>query len=217
MDLLEGIRTTWAVRRFSAESVTDEEILVCLDAATRGPSGGNIQPWQFLVVRGDEEKRKVAEIYRRAYLRYERALLAVRRPHPDPDEEKSFIRIVASARHLAEHLASAQAYVLVLMPSLGLTLKDEEGELDIGTGYASVYPAVQNLMLAARALGIGSTLTTVYRIYQSEVREVLAVPERFEIVALIPLGRPAKGFGTGRRRSTADVTHWDRYGNRRRG
>ena len=216
MDLLEGIRTTWAVRRFSTEPVTDEEILVCLDAATRGPSGGNIQPWQFLVVRADDEKRKIAEIYRRAYLRYERALLAVRRPHPDPVEEKSFMRIVASARHLADNLASAQAYVLILMPALGLTLKDEEGELDIGTPYASVYPAVQNLMLAARGLGIGSTLTTVYRIYQGEVRAVLGIPDRFEVVALIPLGRPAKGFGTGRRRDARDLTHWDRYGNRRR-
>jgi len=216
MDLFEAIRTTWAVRRFSPEPVSDEEILVCLDAATRGPSGGNIQPWQFLVVRGEEEKRKIAEIYRRAYHRYERALLAARRPHPDPVEEESFARMVRSARYLADHLSSAQAYVLMLTPALDLTLRDEDGALDIGTPYASVYPAVQNLMLAARGLGIGSTLTTVYRIYQPEVRAVLAIPDRYEIVALLPLGRPAKGFGVGRRRNVGDLTHWDRFGNRRK-
>jgi nitroreductase len=217
MELFEAIRTTCAVRRFSAEPVTDEEILVCLDAATRGPSGGNIQPWQFLVVRDHETKARIADIYRRAYGRYERALLAVRRPFPDPDDEASFGRMVRSARHLAEHLASAAVYVLVLLPALGLTLKDDEGELDIGTPYASVYPAVQNLMLAARGLGIGSTLTTVYRIYQPEVREAAGIPDRYEVVALLPLGRPVKGFGVGRRRAVTAVTHWDRFGNRRRG
>jgi nitroreductase len=215
MDLFDAIRTTWAVRRFSTEPVTDDEILVCLDAATRGPSGGNVQPWQFLVVRDDEAKSRIAEIYHRAYLRYERALLAVRRPLPDPADEASFLRMVGSARYLAEHLSSARAYVLVLLPQLGLTLKDEQGELDIGTPYASVYPAVQNFMLAARGLGIGCTLTTVYRIYQAEVRAAAAIPDRFEIVALLPLGRPAKGFGVGRRRAVAAVTHWDRFGNRR--
>ena len=105
----------------------------------------------------------------------------------------------------------------MLMPALGLTLKDEEGQLDIGTPYASVYPAIQNMMLAARGLGIGSTLTTVYRIYQAEVRAVAAIPDRYEIVALVPLGRPAKGFGVGRRRDVRDLTHWDRFGNRRKG
>ncbi len=216
MDLFDAIRTNWAVRRFSAEAVTDDEILVCLDAATRGPSGGNIQPWQFLVVRDEETKERIAEIYHRAYLRYERALLAVRRPLPDPADEASFLRTVRSARHLAEHLSSAQAYVLVLLPELGLILKDDQGHLDIGTPYASVYPAVQNFMLAARALGIGSTLTTVYRIYQGEVRAASGIPDRYEIVALLPLGRPAKGFGVGRRRAVGSVTHWDRFGNRRK-
>src|SRR2546428_652257 len=85
---------------------------------------------------------------------------------------------------------------------------------DVGTPFASVYPAVQNLMLAARGLGIGTTLTTVYRIYQDEVRAICGVPERYEIVALIPMGRPRAPFRVGRRRPAEQVTHWERFGNR---
>ena len=97
-----------------------------------------------------------------------------------------------------------------------MTLEDEQGPLDVGTPYASVYPAVQNLMLAARGLGIGTTLTTVYRIYQDEVRTLWGVPPRYEIVALLPMGRPARGrFAVGWRRPPEQVTHWDRFGNRR--
>ena len=97
-----------------------------------------------------------------------------------------------------------------------MTLHDAGGELDVGTPFASVYPAVQNFMLAARGLGIGTTLTTVYRIYQDEVRTLCSVPARYEIVALVPMGRPARGrFAVGRRRPPEQVTHWDRFGNRR--
>ena len=90
--------------------------------------------------------------------------------------------------------------MLFLMPNISMTLQDDGGALDVGTPFASVYPAVQNFMLAARGLGIGTTLTTVYRIYQDEVRGICAIPDRYEVVALIPMGRPAKPFRVGRRR-----------------
>jgi nitroreductase len=101
------------------------------------------------------------------------------------------------------------------MPAMSMTLTDDEGELDVGTPYASVYPAVQNLMLAARSMGVGSVLTTVYRIRQDEVRELLAIPDTYEVVALVPLGRPAGRFGTARRRPPEAITHWDRFGEKR--
>jgi nitroreductase len=101
------------------------------------------------------------------------------------------------------------------MPNISMTLRDEQGELDVGTPFASVYPAVQNFMLAARGLGIGTTLTTVYRVYQDEVRAACAIPERYEIVALIPMGRPRVPFRIGRRKPIEKTTHWERFGNRR--
>jgi nitroreductase len=214
VDLDEAIMTTRAVRRFNAEPVTEAEIAHCIRAAIQGPSGGNIQPWQFVAVTDPATKRAIGAIYRRAYERYEPALVRVRRPLPSAEDEKGFQRGLRASRHLAAHLAEAPAMVLVLMPNISMTIEDDEGPLDVGTPYASVYPAVQNLMLAARGLGIGTTLTTVYRIYQDEVRAVCGIPERYEVVALIPLGRPQGRFAAGRRRTVAQVTHWNRFGNK---
>jgi nitroreductase len=215
MELFEALTTTRAVRRFTDDAVNDEEILTCLRAATQGPSGGNIQPWQFLVVTDPATKRALGDIYRRAYGRYEPAVAKVRPPARTEADEASFTRMLQASRHLAEHLGDAPALVLVLMPNISMTLEDEQGPLDVGTPFASVYPAVQNFMLAARGLGIGTTLTTVYRIYQDEVRALCAIPERYEVVALIPMGRPRHPFRVGRRRPVEQLTHWQRFGERR--
>ena len=217
IDVFEAINTTRAVRRFTAEPVTDAEIMTCIRAATQGPSGGNIQPWQFLVVTDSATKRALGDVYRRAYARYEPALLAAMPPFRSTEHKASFERMAGASRHLAEHLGEAAALVLFLMPNISMTLQDAGGALDVGTPFASVYPAVQNFMLAARGLGIGTTLTTVYRIYQDEVRSMCAIPERYEIVALIPMGRPAKPFRVGRRRAAEQLTHWNRFGTKRDG
>ena len=215
MDVFEAIETTRAVRRYTDEPVTDEEIARCIRAAVHGPSGGNIQPWQFLVVTDPEVKRAIGAVYQRAYARYEPAVLKLRQPLKSSEDEAAFQRTLEASRHLAAHLGEAPALVMVLMPNISMTLADAEGPLDVGTPFASVYPAVQNLMLAARGLGIGTTLTTVYRIRQDEVRRICEIPERYEIVALIPMGRPRGRFVPGRRRPVEKVTHWNRFGARR--
>jgi nitroreductase len=215
MDVQEAILTTRAIRRFTDEPVTDDELLTCLRAAVQAPSGGNIQPWQFLVVTDPGTKAELHAVYRRAYDRYERALLAALPPFRSSDDEASFMRTARSSRHLAEHLADAPALVLFLMPDISLTLHDDGGPLDIGPPHASVYPAVQNFMLAARGLGLGTTMTTVFRIHQDEVRAACAVPDRYQVVALVPVGRPRGRFGVARRRPAEAVTHWNHFGNRR--
>jgi nitroreductase len=137
-------------------------------------------------------------------------------PFRSPDDEASFRRSVRASRHLAEHLAEAPAIVCVLRPAgLDLTLHDESGPIDIGHICASVYPAVQNLLLAARSLGIGGTLTTVARVLPGELRAATGIPEHLELAALVPLGRPAGSFGVPRRRPVEKVTHWNQWGARR--
>jgi nitroreductase len=217
MDALEALLTTRSMRRFTKEPVSDEEVWTCLRAACQAPSGGNVQPWQFLVLRDAEAKRRIAEIYRRAYDRYEASLLAHLPPFRAAEERERFFRTMRAARHLAEHLAEVPVLVLVLAHRVDLGLEDEQGRLDIGPIWASVYPAVQNLMVAARALGIGSTLTTVIRVYQDEAREACGIPDRFEIAALVPLGRPRGRFAVAPRKPAEAVTHWDRFGERREG
>ena len=215
MDLHEAILTTRAIRRFTDDPVTDDELRTCLRAAVQAPSGGNIQPWQFLVVTEVDTRGAVADLYRRAYDRYERALLGGLPPFRSADDEAAFMRSVRASRHLAEHLAEVPALVLFLMPDISMTLHDDDGPLDVGTPYASVYPAVQNFMLAARGLGLGTALTTVFRIHQDELRACCAIPERYQVVALVPVGRPQGRFGVARRRPAEAVTHWNRFGERR--
>jgi len=215
MDLVEGIMTTRAMRRYSADPVSEADLITCLRAAIQAPSGGNIQPWQFLVVTDGEKRAALGDIYRRAYTRYEAAMLPTVPPFRNEANKASFERTVAASRHLSEHLGEAPVILLFLMPSITMTLADEEGELDVGTPYASLYPAVQNFMLAARSLGLGTALTTVYRIYQDEVRAVCEIPDRFEIPALVPVGHPTGRFGVAPRKPLEKLTHWNTFGNRR--
>ncbi|MEX2238756.1 MAG: nitroreductase family protein [Dehalococcoidia bacterium] len=215
MELFEAINTTRAIRRYTDEPVTDDEIMTCMRAAVQAPSGGNIQPWQFLVITDPEVKRKVGEIYKRSWDRYAPAV-AKAMPAPRTDEERDARdRTLRSAIYLAENIGTAPAMVAFLMPNIRMTLSDEQGELDTGTGHASILPAVQNFMLAARGLGIGTALTTVYRIYQDDLRELLSIPESFEVIALVPMGRPKGKFGVAPRRPAEKSTHWNSFGNRR--
>jgi nitroreductase len=214
--VLDLIRTARAIRRFTDEPVTDDELWQILDAAQHAPSGGNIQPWQFLVLTEPGAKAAVAEVYLRAYDRYEASLLASLPAFRSEADEASFRRSVAASRALAEHLHEAPAMVAVLMPvGLDLTMHDDAGPLDIGHPCASVYPAVQNLLLAARSLGIGGTLTTVARILPDEFRAAAGIPDRYELAALVPLGRPRGSFSEPKRRPVEGVTHWNRWGEKR--
>ncbi|HMO96574.1 MAG TPA: nitroreductase family protein [Tepidiformaceae bacterium] len=215
MDLLDGILTLRAIRRFTDEPVSEEEILTCLRAAQQAPSGGNIQPWQFLVITDPEKKKAFGAIYERAFFRYDAAMERVR---PAPRDAKAAAlqeRILEASRHLARHISEAPGLVAFLMPNIDMTVHDSDGAMDIGTPYASAYPAVQNFMLAARALGIGTTLTTVYRIHQQEVRDLFEIPDRYEIIAVVPMGRPQGRFGVAPRRPVEQVTNWNRFGERR--
>lgn len=219
MDALEAIMTNRAMRRFTPEPVSDDEIRICLAAAQQAPSGGNVQPQQYVVVTDPEVKAEVARLYRAAFDRYERSL-----PEPelrDEEQARSWRRTRDASRHLADTLAGVPVLVIFLQPLIAWTPSDEHGEMDIGRLDASVYPAVQNFCLAARAIGLGTALTTVVRIHADEVLELLGVPTkpdgsaRYEIAALVPVGHPAGRFGVAPRKPAGAVTHWNRWGNRR--
>jgi len=217
MELLEGIMTARAMRRFTDEPVTADQIWTCLRAAVQAPSGGNIQPYQFLVVTDPERKERLGEVYLRAWRRYEAAISAsVAGRFRSDDERRAWERNATASDHLATHLGRAPVLVLVLMPDIEMTAEDDEGVMDVGPTYASVYPAVQNFVLAARSQGLGTVLTTVFRIHEDEVRSICAIPDRYRVVALLPLGHPTGRFGVALRPRPAEaVTSWDRYGERR--
>jgi nitroreductase len=212
MDAIEAIMTTRAIRRYTAEPVSDDDVLACLRAAQQAPSGGNVQPWQYVVVREPGLRAEVGRWYRAAFDRYERSLPDAS-AFRDEAQAASWQRTRDASRHLADHLAEVPVTVLFLQPVIAWEPSDDEGPMDIGRLDASVYPAVQNFCLAARSLGLGTALTTVIRIHTAEVLAALGVPEgRFEIAALVPLGHPAGRFGVAPRRPAESVTHWNQWG-----
>ena len=206
MELYDALMTTRAMRRFTDEPVSDDDVAACLRAAVQAPSGGNIQPYQFLVVTEPELRERLAEIYLRAWNRYW-PLVAP----PEGLENPNF----KASDDLARNLAAVPVHMLVLMPKISMVVSDDEGDMDVGPVYASVYPAVQNFILAARSRGLGTVLTTVYRAYEDEVREVLGIPDRYEIPALLPLGHPKGTWGVAPRRPAEKLTSWNRFGEKR--
>jgi nitroreductase len=211
---IESIMTTRAIRRFTDEPVSDDDLRTCLAAAQQAPSGGNVQPQQYVVLTDPEVKAAVGRWYRVAYDRYEASLTD---PVSFRDEAaaESWRRTRAASRYLADHLADAPAIVLFLQPIIPWTPSDAAGDMDIGRLDASVYPAVQNFCVAARSLGLVTVLTTVIRIHAAEVLAELGVPDgRFEIAALVPVGRPRGHFGVAPRKPADAVSHWNRWGNR---
>ncbi len=215
MDTIEAILTTRAMRRFTDEPVADADVETCLRAAQQAPSGGNVQPQQYVVVTDADRRAEIARLYRTAFDRYERS-----RPAPTFKDEAAaaaWQRTSAASRHLADHIQDVPVLVLFLQPIIPWGGADEEGPLDIGRLDASVYPAVQNFCVAARSLGLGTALTTVIRIHAVEALDVLGVPaDRYEIAALVPLGHPAGKFGVAPRKPASAVTHWNRWGDKRR-
>jgi nitroreductase len=197
MDLFEAIYTLRAMRRLKPDPVPDEDVWKVLDAAIRAPSGGNRQPWRFVVVRDPEKKRKIGEWYLDGW---NKMYGPVRDAAP---AGSAGARTFRSADYLANHIADAPCLIFPCVDSSGVASVS-------GTG-ANIFPAVQNLMLAARALGLGTTLTTLHRTHDAEVKELLGIPEKYDAVAMIPLGWPLGRFGSGPRRPVEEVTFWDSW------
>lgn len=216
MDAIETIMTTRAIRRFTDQPVSDADIETCLKAAQQAPSGGNVQPQQYVVLTDPDRKAELARWYQRAFDRYE-ATLATPTEFRDDAGRRSWERTRDASRHLADHLHEVPAIVVFLQALIPWEPFDEQGPMDIGRLDASVYPSVQNFCVAARSLGLGTALTTVIRVYGDEALDALGVPQgRFEIAALIPVGYPSGNFGVAPRKPAAAVTHWNTWGDKRR-
>ncbi len=192
MELLEAIRTTRAMRRLDpSREITDADLETILFAATKAPSAKNEQPVRWIVVRDADRRRQLGDIYER--ISRSQAPMAT----PDPPSAK----LARSVDHLVHHLADAP--VLIVACAYGAE--------DVRTA-AGVYPAVQNLMLAARSLGLGTTLTTRHRLAMAETRSVLGIPDEVNIYAVIPLGYPLGRWGEAPRQPVREVAHRDRWG-----
>ena len=196
--LFDAIYSQRAIRRYASQDVPDELVRRLIEAATKAPSGANRQPWRFLVVRDPETKRRIGQYYLRSW----EESYGSRAQRPPTNS--SHIR--DSADYLAHHMHEAPVLILACIEHGGAS-----GRLSQG---ASIYPAVQNLLLAARGLGLGSALTTLHKRYEAEIKEMLDIPESVETAALLPIGYPDEGvtYGPTARRPVEEVTYHERWG-----
>jgi nitroreductase len=200
-DLFEIIRTTRSMRRLKPDAVPNDVIRKILEAGVCAPSGGNMQRWRFLVVRDAEIKRTVGACYRRAWDEQVAPRYRSGEPAPGMSRER-FLRLLDAAEYLAAHIHEAPLWII---PCL-------EGGAPTRTSGSSIYPAVQNMLLAARALGLGATLTTLHLQFEKEVEAALGLPPGAHTYALLPIGYPMGRFGPVRRVPLAEVVFENQWG-----
>lgn len=223
MDLFEAIHTARAIRRFKPEPVPDEIIDRVLDAAIRAPSPTNVQNWVFLVVKDMARRRRVGEIYAKAGHTIEPGVA-----HMFNDAEgaarvdESTVKILKSAMYMWDHIQEAPVLIIpCLKPTTrpweapGLPLEAIAGMKSMSPRMdgAAIYPAVQNIILACRAFGLGTVLTTLHAVFEDECKSALGIPSEVSTWAIMPVGYPTGKFGPVKRLPTSQVAFRDTWGN----
>jgi nitroreductase len=204
-DLFAVMSSQRAMRRLKTDPVPDEYIEKLIWAATQAPNGGNVQPWRFLVIRDPGKKKALQAIYAHQWAIYVKQRNS-EPPSPDGAAALALQKQFNAGQYLADHLHEVPAIII----PCGFLLAVNTG---IASG-SSIYPAIQNLMLAARALGLGTVMTTLHRHDEGAVRDLLGIPENAHTAALIPVGWPMGKFGPIRRWPVSEVTYLDSWGNK---
>ncbi len=215
--LFEAIYSARAIRRIKPDPVPDEIITKVLDAAIRAPSGSNAQSWVFIVVKDAEKRKQLGALYQKTssilVKLYEGA-----KPPPHMEAAK-YERWWKSVLYLFDHMGEAP---VLIVPCLKQTVFPGAAGLpdDVKTRMAgaarlagsSIYPAVQNIILACRAFGLGTVLTTIHAFYEDETRKILNLPADVQSYALMPVGYPKGKHGPISRKPISEVACLDSYG-----
>lgn len=204
LSLLDGLASTRAIRRYTSDPIPDADLATILWHASRAPSGSNRQPFRFLVLRDGATARAAKSVLGMSF----REMWATKRAADGYEEgtggqdSSPKARMARTMQHFVDHF---EATPVVVLPCL-IRYRDpypSEG--------ASVYPACQNLLLAARALGYGGVMTVWHAAVEDELRALLGIPEQVAIAATIPLGRPVGHHGPVRRRPLGELVYEDRW------
>jgi nitroreductase len=207
-DLFEIIHTTRSMRRLKPDLVPPELINQILEAGLAAPPAGNMQSWRFLVIRDQAIKDAVAYKYRRIWREtagpwYRSGAPGSGAPAPGLPRDR-YDRMLDAAEYLADHIHEAPVWIVPCL--LTQTRTWESG--------SCIYPAVQNMLLAARALGLGATLTTLYQCEEKDADAMLGLPQGAHSYAILPIGYPLGKFGPVARTALEDVVFADRWGER---
>lgn len=202
--LFETLSTMRAMRRLRPDPIPDELIHQILAAGICAPSGGDRQPWRFIVVKDPAVKKQLQVVYKKGLdlvLRQQAA-----NPPPGKNQAQN-VRRHAAVEYLTEHLHEAPVLIVCCMLQ-----GEDNGTYPKKMLGASIYPAVQNMLLAARGLGLGATLTTRMLLFEDEVNQILGLPPNAEAYAMLPIGYPIGHFGPLSRMPVEQVTFLDRWG-----
>ena len=202
-DLVGNVR---AMRRLKPDPVPLELIRRVLWAGVQAPSGQNTQPWAFVLLSEPESKQWFAE-------RYAVAIRGRGRRTPNLDGRTSASRQFRAVHYQVDHMHETP-YILLVCGKRDWPFRVPEAER-VGLAppsYGSVFPCVQNILLACRALGLGAALTTMHQVFEAELQERFGIPEEYGIVATIPIGWPLGSFGPVRRHPAEDVTFFNAWG-----
>ena len=176
-----------------------------IEAGLCAPSGGSMQNWRFIVVKDPEIKKKIQVVYKRAF----EVVIARYRSNPPPPGkmEAQKQRMLKAVEYLTDHFHEAPVMIVCCLmngTARAMGLAKMSG--------ASIYPSAQNMLLAARALGLGSVLTTRHLLYEKDVKEALGLPENAETFAILPIGWPMGKFGAVSREPVEKVTFFNKWG-----
>ena len=205
MDVEEALYTTRAMRRVRPDPIPLDVQANILDAAIRAPSGGNSQNWRFLLVDDREVLARIGPLYRdgldQLWKTYYAAQLAAARANPDTEESRSMLRVQRSAQWLADHFEEVPLFLF--------------GFIEIDPTGSSIFPAIWNAQLAARAHGVGSALTVLLSyLHPTEVCEILGVPsdEHWMMACCVSFGYPTGRWAVAPRRPVHEVSYRNAWG-----
>ena len=201
-DIFEVMSTMRAMRRLKPDPVPDELIRKILLAGQAAASGGNTQRWRFLVLKDPAIKKAVQVYYKKAYDEVVGPRYATSPPPPGSDPAR-YKRQQAAVEYLTDHYHEAPVWIVACL---------EDGENPGRTAGSSIYPAVQNMLLATRALGLGTTLTTRHTGYANEVDAIFGLPSGLHSYAILPIGWPMGRFGPLSRGPLKDFVFQDQWG-----
>ena len=211
-ELYDVMSTLRAVRKLRPDPISSEVLDRVLQAACWAPTGGNTQPWRVVVATGDDAKQALQEIYEPEWERYSAGFMKMMSGLP-PEQLAKWQRIVAAGDHLARHLAEAPAILMFCANPAMMAITDAKLDRVSMVGGGSVYPAVQNAMLACVQEGLGCTLTTLHCLREDEVKAALGIPAEWATVAMVPIGYPVgTGHGPITRQPPSAMAYRDRFG-----
>ncbi len=212
MEIYDAMSTLRAVRRLKPDPIPDDVLERVLTAATWAPTGGNHQSWRIVVVRDPAKKQALEDLYRPHWEGYIPGYEAHMASMP-PAQAESSRKALAAGTYLATHLHEAPVICVFCFNPSHITITDAQLPRPSVVGGGSIYPAVQNLLLAARNEGLGCVLTTLLCMEEPAVKALLDIPEEWHTAAHVPLGYPVLGgHGPISRRSIDTMVHWDSFG-----